>query len=179
VGLFAGCEGGAGSSVRQGRELPSNTAITGVFSTVGPENDLIFSPSEVESALPAMRDLPVPSTLKKERAYQYTGIIKNKTNYEVSIPAGNSGSILTIPPKGWIEYPVWGRRYDVTAYHDGKPFYCLKIYVQPKNYAFMCKKYDFMVEIVKPEPKAKRVPKKKKAIKKKTAPQDEGAKESG
>lgn len=179
VGLFAGCEGGAGSSVRQGRELTSYGAITGVFSTVGSENDLIFSPSEVESALPAMRDLPVPSTLKKERAYQYTGIIKNKTTCEVSIPAGNSGATLIIPPKGWIEYPVWGRRYDVTAYHNGKPFYCLKIYVQPKNYAFMCKKYDFMVEIVKPEPKAKPVYKKKKAIKKKKAQQEEGVKGFG
>lgn len=179
VGLFAGCAGGAGSSVRQGRELPAYTAITSVFSTTGSENDLIFSPSEVESALPDMRDLPIPSTLKKERAHKYTGIIKNKTNYEVSVPAGNSGSTVTIPPKGWIEYSAWGRRFDVTAYHDGKPFYCLKIYVNPKNFAFMCKKYDFMVEIVKAEPKAKPVGKKKKAIKKKKAPTDEGVKGLG
>lgn len=162
TGLFVGC----GHSVRQGRELTSYTAITNVFSTVGPENDLIFSPSEVEAALPDMRDLPVPSTLKREkRPHLYTGIIKNKTKYEVSVPAGNSGSTLIIPPKSWIEYPAWGRRFDVTAYHDGKPFYCLKIFVQPKNYAFMCRKYDFMVEIVKPEPRHKPIRKKKKRSK--------------
>jgi hypothetical protein len=158
LGLFLGCT----DSVRQGRELHSYGNYTNLAATLGGENDLVFNPSEVEAALPAITDLPVPATLKRDkRANQYTGIIKNKTNYEVSVPSGNSGSTIIIPAKGWIEYPAWGRRFDVTAYHDGKPFYCLKINVQPKNYAFMCKKYDFMVEIVKAEPKKKPARKKK------------------
>ena len=40
---------------------------------------------------------------------------------------------------------------NVTAYHDGKPFYCLKLWADPGEYPFMCEKYDFMAEIVKPE----------------------------
>jgi len=82
----------------------------------------------------------------------YTGIIKNKTAYEVSIPSENSDGTLVIPPRGWIEYTIWGHSAEVTAYHGGKPFYCLKLAAQPQAYPFMCKKYDFMAEIVKPEP---------------------------
>jgi hypothetical protein len=81
----------------------------------------------------------------------YTGIIKNQTRYEVSIPSENSDVTLLIPPHGWIEYTIWTHNADVTAYHDGKPFYCLKLAAQPKQYPFMCNKYDFMAEIVKPE----------------------------
>ncbi len=44
---------------------------------------------------------------------------------------------------------MWTRRADVTAYYDGKPFYCLKLAAHPSEYPFMCKKYDFMAEIVK------------------------------
>jgi hypothetical protein len=50
----------------------------------------------------------------------------------------------------------------VTAYHDGKPFYCLKLSAHPKEYPFMCKQYDFMAEIVKPEPVRRYQPGKKK-----------------
>jgi len=81
----------------------------------------------------------------------YTGIIKNKTGYEVSIPSENSDATLIIPAHSWIEYTIWTRRADVTAYRDGKPFYCLKLSAHPKEYPFMCSKYDFMAEIVKPE----------------------------
>ena len=81
----------------------------------------------------------------------YTGIIKNKTRFEVSIPSENSDATLTIPPNGWIEYTMWTHKADVTAYHEGKPFYCLKLAAHPQEYPFMCKKYDFMAEIVKPE----------------------------
>jgi hypothetical protein len=69
----------------------------------------------------------------------------------VSIPSENSDATLVIPPNGWIEYTMWTRQADVTAYHEGKPFYCLKLAAHPKEYPFMCKKYDFMAEIVKPE----------------------------
>ncbi len=82
----------------------------------------------------------------------YTGIIKNKTGYEVSIPSKNSAGTLVIPPQGWIEYTIWTHQSDVTAYRDGKPFYCLKLSAHPQEYPFLCKKYDFMAEIVKPEP---------------------------
>jgi hypothetical protein len=82
----------------------------------------------------------------------YTGIIKNQTRYEVSIPSENSLGTLVIPPQGWIEYTIWSHQSDVTAYYDGKPFYCLKLSAHPQAYPFMCKQYDFMAEIVKPEP---------------------------
>ena len=170
LGLFLGC--GVTESVRQNRELPSTFNSTNLAVTLGAESNLVFNPSEMESALPAMGDLPLPEPLKKERqAHRYTGIIKNKTNYEVSVPGGDSGATLIIPAKGWIEYTAWSRRFNLTAYHDGKPFYCMKIYVNPKNYPFMCKKYDFMMEIVKAEPAPKAKKKMKRAIKKKKAPE--------
>jgi hypothetical protein len=82
----------------------------------------------------------------------YTGIIKNKTRYEVWIPSDNSDATLKIPPYSWTEYIIWTKTFDVTAYHNGRPFYCLKLEVHPQEYSFKCKKYDFMAEIVKPEP---------------------------
>ena len=174
LGLFLGCA----ESVQQGRESTVPPSYSSLPATVGGENDLIFNPTEVEAALPEMRDLPIPSILKKERARKYTGIIKNKTKYEVSVPSGNSGATLVIPARGFIEYVSWTSRFDLTVYYDGKPFYCLKINANPRNYAFMCSKYDFMVEIVKEEPAPKA---KKKVIrkKKKVAPKDEGVKAFG
>ncbi len=101
----------------------------------------------------------------------YTGIIKNKTRYEVSIPSENSDGTLIIPPNSWIEYTIWTRKADVTAFRNGKPFYCLNLAAHPREYPFMCKKYDFMAEIVKPEgvERGKYKPmKKRKRIKKKS-----------
>jgi len=106
-----------------------------------------------------------PATPEALEGLPYTGIIKNSTRYEVSIPSDNSDAALVIPPHGWTEYIIWTKRLDVTAFHNGKPFYCLKIQAQPKNYQFMCSKYDFMAEIVKPEPVRKYKPVKKKRIK--------------
>jgi hypothetical protein len=155
-----------GSSVRQGHELVSSVGTPSLAENVRAENELVFQPKDVESALPEMRDLPLPSAMKKNQPSRlYTGIIKNKTKYDVSVPSGNSGATLTIPAKGWIEYSAWTRRFELTAYHDGKPFYCMKIVADPRSQPFMCKKYDFMMEIVKPEPKPEK--KMKKAIKKK------------
>jgi hypothetical protein len=120
-------------------------------------------------AIPELQDLPLPG-LSKRDARLYTGVIQNKTKYEVSIPSQNSGATLVIPPHSWIEYNAWGQFFDLTAYYDGKPFYCLKIHVHPKTYPFMCKKYDFLAEIVKPEPVEKTAPvPKKRPIKKKKA----------
>ena len=78
---------------------------------------------------------------------QYTGIIKNKSNCDVSLYSHNSDATLIIPAHSWIEYSAWVRHFRVTAYCDGKPFYCLNICANPSTYPFMCKKYDFMVEI--------------------------------
>ena len=103
---------------------------------------------------PLVTGAPPCDTPASEPPQKYTGIIKNKTGYEVSVPSGNSGATLIIPARGWIEYTAYERHFDLTAYHAGKPFYCMKINADPKSYAFKCDKYDFMTEIVKPEPKA-------------------------
>jgi hypothetical protein len=99
----------------------------------------------------APRPLGPPATLELLDGVAYTGIIKNNTRYEVSIPSENSDGTLIIPPHGWTEYTIWTHAVDVTAYNDGKPFYCLKLAANPQAYPFMCKNYDFMAEIVKPE----------------------------
>lgn len=90
----------------------------------------------------------------------YTGIIKNKTRHTVSIPSENSDATLLIPAHGWIEFTIWTPKSNVTAYYKGKPFYCLNILTHPQEYPFMCKKYDFMVEILPPEPPIRHWPSK-------------------
>lgn len=104
----------------------------------------------------------------------YTGVIQNKTSYEVSIPSDNSDATLIIPPHGWIEYTIWTHQFDVAAYHNGDPFYCLKLIAHPQAYTFKCKKYDFMAEIVKAEPVRKYKPMKKRRIKRKPKSDDAG-----
>jgi hypothetical protein len=108
--------------------------------------------SGVAGAVESPRPLGPPTTLEVLDGVAYTGIIKNNTRYEVSIPSENSDATLVILPHSYIEYTIWTHKVDVTAYRDGKPFYCLKLAAQPQAYPFMCKKYDFMAEIVKPEP---------------------------
>ena len=155
----------AGDSRTVGPALsPSTTQPAGT-------GDLMFDPLTPDpSALPGRGELPVPANLRyNETARRYTGIIKNKTRYEVSVPSENSDGTLIIPPHSWIEYTIWTRRANVTAYNDGKPFYCLKLWADPSEYPFMCKKYDFMAEIVKPEPapsKYKPMKKRKRHVKK-------------
>lgn len=87
------------------------------------------------------------------RLHQYTGIIKNETGHEVTVYSGNSDASLIIPANSWVEYTIWQRRYEVTAYCEGKPFYCLKINASPQCCPFMCKKYDFIAEIAQAGPK--------------------------
>ena len=175
VGLFLGCS----MDMIQGEQPPPLNRYAKYKADAGGGDGLVFNPDDVEGALPEMRDLPVPAAMQyRKPARQYTGIIKNKTNYEVSVPSGNSGASLVIPANGWIEYTSWARRFDLTAYYDGRPFYCLKINANIKNYAFMCQKYDFIAEIVKAEPKAKPTPKRK-VIKKKKETKDEGVKGFG
>jgi hypothetical protein len=104
----------------------------------------------------------------------YTGIIKNRTRYQVSIPSDNSDATLIIPPYGWIEYTIWTHKFDVAAYHNGDPFYCLKLVAHPQEYTFKCKKYDFMAEIVKPEPVRRYKPVRKRRIRKRRPKVDKG-----
>lgn len=128
---------------------------------------LIIGITLVASGVAAAIDTPrqdcprPPGTMELRDGFPYTGIIKNNTRYEVSIPSENSDATLVIPAHGWIEYTMWTRTTDVTAYRDGKPFYCLKLFAKPCEYPFMCKKYDFMAEIVKPEPTHRYKPMKK------------------
>ena len=113
------------------------------------------------AAIDTPRPAGPPATLELLDGFPYTGIIKNKTCYEVSIPSDNSDATLVIPPYGWIEYTIWTHQFDVAAYHNGDPFYCLKLIANPQAYTFKCKKYDFMAEIVKAEPAGKGRPGKK------------------
>jgi hypothetical protein len=116
-----------------------------------------------------------------EKSMPYTGLIKNHTKYDLSIPSLNSGATVVVPAKGWIEYTAWSPQFELDAYYNGKPVWCDKISVTPGKYQYMCKKYDFVAEVVKPEPveKTKPVPKKRR-IKRKPKPKcDEGVKALG
>jgi hypothetical protein len=92
----------------------------------GESVDLVFDQVAVDSsALPQLSDLPFPDSLKsRERPRKYTGIIKNKTKYAVSVPSANSGATLDIPAHSWIEFTTWTRN-DVTV-RDGA-IYCLNL----------------------------------------------------
>ncbi|MHB9072193.1 MAG: hypothetical protein ACYC6G_01580 [Desulfobaccales bacterium] len=140
-----GCAGG----VPQGQTgYEANKAV--MASNAAGQSGLVFDPLNIDgSALPDIHDLPTPPI---QPAKKYTGIIKNNTRYEVSIPSHNSSATITIPAYGWVEYTAWNSFFNVTVYHDGKPFYCLNIHAHLQNYPFMCKKYDFIAEIVKEKP---------------------------
>ena len=79
-----------------------------------------FDPLEVEKgALPEVRDLPsTPIVDRAGPARKYTGIIKNKTAYEVSVPSSNSAATLIIPARGWIAYTAYARHFNLTAYQQ-------------------------------------------------------------
>jgi hypothetical protein len=128
------------------------------------------------AALPQLADLPRFQRLdQKTCAATYTGVIKNSTKYDVSVPSLNSAATLQIPAHGWIEYRTYTRAFELTVYSEGKPFYCLKILADPRNYQYACKKYDFIAEIVKPEPVERYKPLKKRLrLKKPPAAEGEG-----
>jgi hypothetical protein len=114
------------------------------------QSGLVFDPLNIDgSALPDIRDLPRPPI---QPAKAYTGIIKNNTRYDVTVPSRNSDASIIIPAYGWVEYTAYNSFFNVTVYYDGKPFYCLNIHAHFQNYPFMCKKYDFIAEIVKEQP---------------------------
>jgi hypothetical protein len=112
---------------------------------------MLVSASVVGAIDTPSRTVP-PAMPEVQDGVPYTGVIQNKTSFEVSIPSDNSDAALIIPPHGWIEYTIWTHRFDVAAYQNGDPFYCLKLIANPQAYTFKCKKYDFMAEIVKAEP---------------------------
>lgn len=156
-----GCVGGT----PQGQTAyETNKAL--MASNVADQGGLVFDPLNIDgSALPNIQDLPAPPIQTPKK---YTGIIKNNTRFEVSIPSRNSSATVTIPPYGWVEYTAWNSFFNLTVYHDGKPFYCLNIHAHLQNYPYMCKKYDFMAEIVKEEPVIRERPvQKERRIKKK------------
>jgi hypothetical protein len=82
----------------------------------------------------------------------YTGIIKNNTSCDFSLKSQNSLATLIVPAKGWIEYVVWDPKFEVIPYYNGQPFGCQNVMVTPKGFPYMCKQYDFMVEINGPGP---------------------------
>jgi hypothetical protein len=159
-----GCVGAVGGTPQ--RAYDSNNIASMTVAANAPKklgsNGLVFNPTEIDvSALPSLQDLPVPATLKNQRkAHEYTGIIKNKTRYKISIPSKNSDATLIIPPHSWITYTIWVKHENVTAYHRGNPYYCLNILAHPGEYPFICKKYDFMVEILPREPAIRHWPSK-------------------
>jgi hypothetical protein len=77
----------------------------------------------------------------------YIGIIKNNSGQDVSVPSENSQATLIVPARGWIEFVVWDPQFDLIPYLGGKPFGCQKVIVQPDSVPYMCKNYDFLVEI--------------------------------
>ena len=80
----------------------------------------------------------------------YVGIIKNNTKNAVSVPSENSLATLIVPARGWIEFVVWDPKFDFIAYLEGKPYRCQKVVVTPDAFPYMCKNYDFVVEINPP-----------------------------
>jgi hypothetical protein len=167
-----GCAGGVSQGLNayevNKAVMPSNAAG---------QSGLVFDPLNIDgSALPDIHDLPAPPI---QTAKKYTGIIKNNTRFDVSIPARNSSATITIPAYGWVEYTAWNSYFNVTVYHDGKPFYCINIHAHLQNYPFMCKKYDFIAEIVKEEPVIRERPVQKKRPLKRKPKCDQGVEALG
>ena len=79
-----------------------------------------------------------PSTLPP-----YTGVIKNNTACEFSIPSQNSMGTLIVPARGWIEYVVWDPKFEVIPYYKGNPFGCQWVTVTPKAFCLHVQKLRF------------------------------------
>lgn len=82
----------------------------------------------------------------------YIGIIKNNSGHDLSVPSENSQATLIVPARSWIEFVVWDPKFDLIPYLKGKPFACQKVLVTPDAFPYMCKNYDFLVEINPPTP---------------------------
>ncbi len=73
----------------------------------------------------------------------YTGVIKNNTACEFSIPSQNSMGTLIVPARGWIEYVVWDPKFEVIPYYKGNPFGCQWVTVTPKAFCLHVQKLRF------------------------------------
>jgi hypothetical protein len=148
-----------------GCTMPGTSRVGSSPGSVAPA-PMVFDPID-PAALPDVQDLPKSVTFNKPKlSRRYIGIIKNTTGYDLVVPSDNSSAALPLPAKGYIEYVAWQKNFDLTVYRNGKPFYCLKIEAHPKDYPYMCSRYDFLAEVVGPKP-LKKSKLKKRRLKKK------------
>ncbi len=84
----------------------------------------------------------------------YTGVIRNLTNHDISFYSENSQGTVVVPARNWREYVVWHDNFDLIGYVKGDPYYCKKVQVQPGQYNFNCKAYDFLTIIGEEVPTA-------------------------
>ncbi len=157
-----GYHGGVAQGAGGYNLAPATEAADSGLPQVG-ATGLVFDPLTPEAAaIPELRDFPYPSNIKRRApARRYTGIIKNKTRYEVSMPSENSDATLVIPPHSWIEYTMWTRACRRDGISRRQAVLLPNLLANPREYPFMCSKYDFMAEIVKPEPTHRYKPMKK------------------
>jgi hypothetical protein len=104
------------------------------------------------SALPNLSDLPgvAPEKVQPEKIQKYTGLIENFTDYDISIPSGNSGAVLIVPAHRWIEYVTWSPNVHLFGFLDGKQVYYQSLRAQPKKFKYMGNCYDFVAAIQPP-----------------------------
>jgi hypothetical protein len=104
------------------------------------------------SVLPNLSDLPgvAPGKAQQGKIQRYTGVIENFTNYDISIPSGNSGAVLIVPAHRWIEYITWNPNVHLFGFLDGKQVYYQSLCAQPKKFKYMGNSYDFVAAIQPP-----------------------------
>lgn len=88
-----------------------------------------------------------PDMLQGER---YVGLIRNNTDFPISVPSDNSAAALIVPPQGQVEYVIWTKETNLEGYLEGRRVFCSKITARPRAYTQMCQAYDFMAEIYLP-----------------------------
>jgi hypothetical protein len=148
---------------------PRSRGDTSVF--VDPVNEIIQS----TTVMIPPEDMPLPKAPVKVRKpiRLYTGIIQNHTQYDISIPSGNSAGTLVVPARSYLEYNTWDPRINLYGYVDGKQIYYQKIVPQHGKFKYLGRAYDFVAQIKgaesleKPKPVRKKRPGRKK-------PQGEG-----
>lgn len=101
-------------------------------------------------ALPRLEDLPRPPS-RQLPDRKYVGIVQNLTSYDISIPSSNSGAVLVVPAKGWLEYEAWDARIKLEGFVNGRQVYAQTLQAKPRRYEYFGKYYDF-VATIRPEP---------------------------
>ncbi|MBM4289465.1 MAG: hypothetical protein FJ135_15205 [Deltaproteobacteria bacterium] len=89
-----------------------------------------------------------------EEIRPYVGLIRNFTEYDITIPSHNSSASLILPARGSLELKVWQPNIKLIGYVDGQQVYYQSIRVKPRKYVFFGKTYDFLAEVnpEKPDP---------------------------